>query len=387
MSKELLGALETLEKEKGVKKDVVIEALEAALASAYKRNYNQAQNVEVNFDDQAGEIHVYAVKKVVESVEDPRLEVTLDEALSINRGYELDDDIKFEVTPKSFGRIAAQTAKQVIMQRVREAERSMIFDQYSQYENDVITGEVERTDHRFVYINLGHVEAVMGTQDQMPNENYRMHDRIKVYVSRVENAPKGPQVFVSRTAPGLLKRLFEEEVPEIYDGTVEIISIAREAGDRAKVAVRSNNADVDPVGTSVGPRGQRVQTIVSQLGGENMDIVEWTDDDARFIANALNPAEVIDVIFDADNERAATVIVPDYQLSLAIGKRGQNARLAAKLTGFKIDIKSESEAEAALQTPAEADEGPAEDQPDQDESLSDSDSMMADDSFDDSDDA
>lgn len=287
--------------------------------------------------------------------------MSLEEATGINRGYELDDDIKFEVTPKNFGRIAAQTAKQVIMQRVREAERSIIFDQYSQYENEVITGEVERQDHRFVYVNLGNVEAVMGHQDQMPNETYRMHDRIKVYVTEVDNAAKGPQVFVSRTAPGLLKRLFEEEVPEIYDGTVEIVSIAREAGDRAKVAVRSNSSDIDPVGTSVGPKGQRVQTIVNELGGENMDIVEWTDDQAKFIANALNPAEVVDVIFDENNERACTVIVPDYQLSLAIGKRGQNARLAAKLTGFKIDIKSESEAEGLFSDRAASE--PADDEP------------------------
>ncbi|KRM57218.1 transcription termination factor NusA [Secundilactobacillus malefermentans] len=345
MSKELLGALTSLEQEKGIKKEVVIDALEAALASAYKRNYNQAQNVAVEFDQKKGDIHVFAVKKVAEEVVDPRLEVSLEEATGINRGYELGDDIKFEVTPKNFGRIAAQTAKQVIMQRVREAERSIIFDQYSQYENEVITGEVERQDHRFVYVNLGNVEAVMSSQDQMPNETYRMHDRIKVFVTEVDNAAKGPQVFVSRTAPGLLKRLFEEEVPEIYDGTVEIVSIAREAGDRAKVAVRSNSSDIDAVGTSVGPKGQRVQTIVNELGGENMDIVEWTDDQAKFIANALNPAEVVDVIFDENNERACTVIVPDYQLSLAIGKRGQNARLAAKLTGFKIDIKSETEAE------------------------------------------
>lgn len=345
MSKELLGALDTLETEKGIKKEIVIDALEAALTSAYKRNYGQAQNVDVEFDQKKGDVHVYAVKKVVDQVYDSRLEVSLDDAMTISRGYEMGDDIKFEVTPKNFGRIAAQTAKQVIMQRVREAERSLIFDQYSQYENEVITGEVERQDNRFVYVNLGNVEAVMGRQDQMPNEAYQMHDHIKVFVTRVENAAKGPQVFVSRTAPGLLKRLFEQEIPEIYDGTVEIMSIAREAGDRAKVAVRSNNPDVDPVGTSVGPRGQRVQAIVSELGGENMDIVEWTDDEAAFIANALNPAEVIDVIFDENNERACTVIVPDYQLSLAIGKRGQNARLAAKLTGFKIDIKSESEAE------------------------------------------
>lgn len=349
MSKELLGALDVLEKEKGIKKEIVIEALEAALVSAYKRNYDQAQNVEVNFDQRKGDIHVYAVKKVVDQVYDSRLEVSLDDALAINKGYELGDDIKFEVTPKNFGRIAAQTAKQVIMQRVREAERNIIYDQYSQYENEIVTGEVERQDSRFVYVNLGKVEAVMGRQDQMPNETYRIHDRIKVYVNRVENATKGPQVFVSRTASDLLKRLFEQEVPEIYDGTVEIMAIAREAGDRAKVAVRSNNPDIDPVGTSVGPRGQRVQTIVNELGGENMDIVEWTDDEAKFIANALNPAEVLDVIFDPNNERACEVVVPDYQLSLAIGKRGQNARLAAKLTGYKIDIKSESEASAIME--------------------------------------
>lgn len=360
MSKELLGALDVLETEKGIKKEVIIEALEAALVSAYKRNYDQAQNVEVTFDQRKGDIHVFAVKKVVDQVYDSRLEVGLDDALAINKGYELGDDIKFEVTPKNFGRIAAQTAKQVIMQRVREAERTNIYDQYSQYENEIVTGEVERQDSRFVYVNLGKVEAVMGRQDQMPNETYRIHDRIKVYVTRVENATKGPQVFVSRTAADLLKRLFEQEVPEIYDGTVEIMAIAREAGDRAKVAVRSNNPDIDPVGTSVGPRGQRVQTIVNELGGENMDIVEWTDDEAKFIANALNPAEVLDVIFDPNNERACEVVVPDYQLSLAIGKRGQNARLAAKLTGYKIDIKSESEASAIMEADQAAADATAE---------------------------
>ena len=344
MSKELLGALDTLESEKGIKKEVVIDALEAALVSAYKRNYGQAQNVEVDFDQVKGNIHVYAVKEVVEDVFDSRLEVSLQDALAVNKAYEVGDDIRFEVTPKNFGRIAAQTAKQVIMQRVREAERGIIFDEYSQYENEIVTGEVERQDNRFVYVSLGKVEAVMGHGDQLPGEVYRIHDKIKVYVSKVENATKGPQVFVSRTAPDLLKRLFEQEVPEIFDGIVEIVSIAREAGDRAKVAVRSNNPNVDPVGTRVGPKGQRVQTIVNELHGENMDIVEWTDDTAVFIANALNPAEVLDVIFDPENERGCTVVVPDYQLSLAIGKRGQNARLAAKLTGFKIDIKSETEA-------------------------------------------
>lgn len=346
MNKELIGALDALEKEKGIKKEIVIEALEAALVSAYKRNYGQAQNVEVDFDAKKGNIKVYAVKTVVEEVTDDRLEVSLEDALQISRGYELGDEIRFEVTPQNFGRIAAQTAKQVIMQRVREAERSVIYEKYSQYENEIVTGEVERQDSRFIYVNIGNVEAVMGKQDQMPSETYKMHDRIQVFVSRVENSTKGPQVFVSRTAPELLKRLFEKEVPEIYDGVVEIVSIAREAGDRAKIAVRSNDANIDPVGTCVGPRGQRVQEIVNELGGENMDIVEWVDDPAQYIANALNPAEVLDVIFDEENERACTVIVPDYQLSLAIGKKGQNARLAARLTNFKIDIKPESEAQA-----------------------------------------
>ncbi|MBU9788037.1 transcription termination factor NusA [Lentilactobacillus sp. IMAU92037] len=348
MSKELLGALSALEEEKGIKKEVVIDALKAALVSAYKRNYGQSQNVEVDFDETKGEMHVYSVKTVVEDVVNDQLQVTLDDALQINKGYELGDEIKFEVTPKNFGRIAAQTAKQVIMQRVREAERENVFDEYSKYMDELVTGTVERQDTRFVYVNLGKVEAVMGVKDQMPNEVYRPQDRIKVYVTKVENATKGPQVFVSRTASGMLKRLFEQEVPEIYDGTVEVVSIAREAGDRAKVAVRSNSSDIDPVGTAVGPRGQRVQTIVNELHGENMDIVEWDEDDASYIANALNPAEVVDVIFDEDNDRACTVIVPDYQLSLAIGKKGQNARLAAKLTGFKIDIKSETEAKELM---------------------------------------
>lgn len=343
MSKELLNALDALEVEKGIKKDVVLEALEAALVSAYKRNYGQAQNVEVEFDKTRGDIHIFAVKEVVSEVFDSRLEVSLEEATQINRAYEIGDTIRFEVTPKNFGRIAAQTAKQVIMQRVREAERGIVYDEYIQYENEIVTGEVERHDHRYVYVNLGKVEAVLSHQDQIPGEEYKSHDRIKVYIYKVENTSKGPQVFVSRSHPDLLKRLFEQEIPEIFDGTVEIISIAREAGDRAKVAVRSHSEGVDPVGTCVGPRGERIQTIVNELKGENMDVVEWREDPAEFISNALNPAEVIDVQFNPENERACTVIVPDNQLSLAIGKRGQNARLAAKLTGFKIDIKSESE--------------------------------------------
>lgn len=345
MSKEMLNALDALEAEKGISKEIVIEALEAALVSAYKRHYGQAQNVEVTFDEKKGNIHVYAVKEVTEEVMDSQLEVSLKDALLINPAYEIGDKIRFEVTPKDFGRIAAQTAKQVILQRVREAERTIIYNEFSAYENDIMQGIVERQDHRYIYVNLGKIEAVLSKQDQMPNEFYQSHDRIKVYVSRVENTSKGPQVFVSRSHPDLLKRLFEQEIPEVYDGIVEIVSVSREAGDRSKVAVRSNDSNVDPVGTCVGPKGQRVQAIVNELKGENMDIVEWSEDPAVFIANALNPAQVLDVIFDPENNKSCTVVVPDYQLSLAIGKRGQNARLAAKLTGFKIDIKSESDME------------------------------------------
>ena len=343
MSNEMLNALDALEAEKGISKEIVIDALEAALVSAYKRHYGQAQNVEVEFDQKKGKIHVYAVKEVTEEVMDSQLEVSLKDALLINPAYEIGDTIRFEVTPKDFGRIAAQTAKQVILQRVREAERTIIYNEFSAYEKDIMQGIVERQDKRYIYVNLGKIEAVLSKQDQMPNEFYQPHDRIKVYVSRVENTSKGPQVFVSRSHPDLLRRLFEQEVPEVYDGIVEIVSIAREAGDRSKVAVRSNDENIDAVGTCVGPKGQRVQAIVNELKGENMDIVEWNEDPAVFITNALNPAQVIDVIFDEENPKACTVVVPDYQLSLAIGKRGQNARLAAKLTNHKIDIKSESD--------------------------------------------
>ena len=345
MSKEMVEALDALEREKGIKKEYVIESLEAALVAAYKRNYNQAQNVDVEFDAKKGNIHVYAVKEVVEDVVDDRLEVSLEDAQQKSKGYEIGDHIKEEVTPKDFGRIAAQTAKQVIMQRVREAERDIIYNEYSQYEHEIIQGTVERSDSRYVYITYGRIETVMPKADQMPGETYNSRDRIRVYVTKVENATKGPQVFVSRTDPGLVKRLFEQEVPEIYDGTVEIVSIAREAGDRTKIAVKSDNPDVDPVGTCVGPKGARVQAVVDELNGENIDVVPYVDDPVDFIANALNPAEVIAVQFDENDKKQCIVIVPDYHLSLAIGKKGQNARLAAKLTGYKIDIKPESQVE------------------------------------------
>jgi transcription termination/antitermination protein NusA len=344
MSSDLLDALLALEKDKGIGKEVLIEALEAALISAYKRNFNQAQNVRVNIDEKAGNFKVFAQKEVVEAVEDPRLQISLDDAKKVNPHYEIGDIVEQEVTPRNFGRIAAQTAKQVVTQRVREAERGVIFSEYIDREEDIMTGIVQRQDPRFIYVDLGRLEALLPASEQMPNETYRPHDRIKVFITKVENTSKGPTVMVSRTHPGLLKRLFELEVPEIFDGTVEIKSIAREAGDRSKVAVYAADPDVDPVGSCVGQRGARVQAIVTELKGEKIDIVNWSEDPVEYVANALSPSKVVEVIVN-EAEKATTVIVPDYQLSLAIGKRGQNARLAAKLTGWKIDIKSESEAE------------------------------------------
>ena len=375
VNSEMIGALDYLEKEKGIKKEVVIEALEQALESAYKQNYGD-KNVEVEFNATTGNIKVYAVKTITDDEEkvaaDSNQYMSLAEARKLphGQGYDVDHQIREEVTPRNFGRIAAQTAKQVVMQRLREEERRIVYDKYKTYENEIITGEVSREDKRFTYVDLGDgVEGAMGFRDKMPNEHYRVHDRIQVYVSKVNDDRRGPQIYVSRTAPGLLKRLFGREVPEIKDGTVLIENIAREAGDRAKVAVYSNDDNIDPVGTCVGPRGSRVQAIVNELDGENMDIVEYVKDPAKFIANALNPAEVLDVIFndpvtieredgEEEQERSCTVVVPDDQLSLAIGKRGQNARLAARLTKYKIDIKSASEMEE-LQAQAET----AEDQP------------------------
>lgn len=341
MSKELIAAMQLLEEEKGIKPEVIKEALESALTLAYKKNYDQAQNVEVVFDEKTGEIKVYSVKEVVEVNYDSTLEISLEEALKINRAYEIGDTIKFEVTPKDFGRIATQTAKHVVMQRIREAERDIIYEEYIDYEDEILTGTVERTDQRNVYVNIGRVEAILPASEQIPTEEFQMEERIKVYVAKVERTSKGPQIVISRAHPDFLRRLFEQEVPEIYDGIVEIKSIAREAGDRSKVAVYSHEANIDPVGTCVGPRGSRVQSIVSELNGENMDIVEWNEDPAVFIRNAMNPAEVLEVDFNED-DHTCIVVVPDSQLSLAIGKRGQNARLAARLTGYKIDIKSET---------------------------------------------
>ncbi|UAL54293.1 MULTISPECIES: transcription termination factor NusA [Metabacillus] len=343
MSNELLDALTILEKEKGISKEVIIEAIEAALISAYKRNFNQAQNVRVDLNRETGTMRVFARKDVVDEVYDPRLEVSVTEAQSVNPSYQVNDVLEMEVTPKDFGRIAAQTAKQVVTQRVREAERGVIYSEFVDREEDIMTGIVQRIDSKFIYVSLGKIEALLPVSEQMPNEKYKPHDRIKVFITKVEKTTKGPQIFVSRTHPGLLKRLFEIEVPEIYDGTVEIKSVAREAGDRSKISVHSDNPEVDPVGSCVGPKGQRVQAIVNELKGEKIDIVKWSNDPVDFVANALSPSKVLDVNVNED-DKATTVVVPDYQLSLAIGKRGQNARLAAKLTNWKIDIKSETDA-------------------------------------------
>jgi len=346
MSSELLDALDLLEKEKGISRDVIIEAIEAALVSAYRRNFNQAQNVRIDLNLGSGTMRVFARKDVVDEVFDPRLEISLEDARRINPNYQIEDVVELEVTPKDFGRIAAQTAKQVVTQRVREAERGIIYSEFIDREEDIMTGIVQRVDSKFIYVSLGKIEAILPANEQMPNEKYQPHDRIKVFITKVEKTTKGPQIFVSRTHPGLLKRLFEIEVPEIYDGTVEIKSVSREAGDRSKISVHSDNPEVDPVGSCVGPKGSRVQAVVNELKGEKIDIVKWSNDPVVFVANALSPSKVLDVIVN-EEEKATTVIVPDYQLSLAIGKRGQNARLAAKLTGWKIDIKSETDAREA----------------------------------------
>lgn len=343
MNSQLFDAIDALAKEKGIEKEILLEALEAALISAYKKNFKSATNVRVELDEEKGTMQIFSRKTVVEEVEDEQQEVTLEEAQSIDPNYELGDVIEVKVTPKDFGRIAAQAAKQVVTQRVREAERGVIYNEYIDREEDVMTGIIQRHDSRFVYVDLGKIEAKLPTSEQMSNEQYHAHERIKVYVTKVENTNKGPQILISRSHPGLLVRLFEMEVPEIYDGIVEIKSVAREAGDRSKIAVYAEDPEVDPVGSCVGQKGQRVQAIVDELNGEKIDIVEWSEDPTVYVSNALSPSKVIDVILD-EEERATTVIVPDYQLSLAIGKRGQNARLAAKLTGWKIDIKSESEA-------------------------------------------
>jgi N utilization substance protein A len=342
MNVEFIDALRELEKERGIAKDILLETIEAALISAYKKNFGSSQNVRVEIDRESGEIHVYNRKDIVESVEDSRIEISLEDARKMNPVFEVGDIFETEVTPRTFGRIAAQTAKQVVVQRIREAERSIIFDEYVNREGDIVTGIIQRYEMKNVYIDLGKTEAVLMPSEQIPREQYEQGERIKTYILEVKKTTKGPQILVSRTHPGLLKRLFELEVPEIHDGTVEIRSVAREAGARSKIAVFSKFENVDPVGACVGPKGMRVQAIVSELKGEKIDIVKWSEDPVVYVENALSPAKVVSVMVNA-SEKLAQVVVPDYQLSLAIGKEGQNARLAAKLTGWKIDIKSESQ--------------------------------------------
>lgn len=342
MNADLLSALNDLEREKGIDKEILFQAIESALISAYRRNFGSAQNVRVRIDRESGATQVWAQKTVVPVVTDHRLEVGLDEAREIQPGSLEGDVLEFEVTPKNFGRIAAQTAKQVIVQRIREAERGMIYEEYSGREGDIVSGMVQRIERGLIYIDLGRTEALMLPNEQVPGEMLRPHDRVKLYVVEVKKTTKGPQVYVSRSHPGLIKRLFELEVPEIHDGTVEIKGIAREAGARTKIAVWAENPDVDPVGSCVGSKGQRVQAIVNELRGEKLDIIAWDPDPAVLVANALSPAHVTEVHIDPE-KRSARVIVPDNQLSLGIGKEGQNARLAAKLTGWRVDLKSESQ--------------------------------------------
>lgn len=342
MNREFIDAIDALEKEKDISKDILIEAIESALVSAYKKNYGTSQNVRVNIDKEEGDIDVFMRKDVVEEVYDDMIEISLEEALEIDPRYEVGDVVEYQVTPRDFGRIAAQTAKQVVVQRIREAERGMIFDDYITRQGEIMTGTVQRISNETLFVNIGKAEGILAATERVLGERYDINDRIKVYIMDVKKTTKGPQVFLSRSHPGLVKRLFELEVPEIEDGIVEIKSIAREAGSRTKIAVYTEEEGVDPVGACVGTKGSRVQNIVDELFGEKIDIITWSEDPQVLISNVLSPAKVEKVIVDGE-EKAATVIVPDYQLSLAIGKEGQNVRLAAKLCGWKIDIKSHTQ--------------------------------------------
>ena len=347
MNQEFIGALKEIVKDKGISEDLLFETIEDALVAAYKKNYagptSSAQNVKVTIDRETGEIHVYSQKVVVEEVFDDVTEIGLEEAQAIRPIYDLDDVVDFEVTPKNFGRVAAQLAKGVVTQRIREAERSIIYNEYKELEYDIIVGTVLRQDKGMVFVNVGKLETVIGPNEQIPGEEYRFNEKVKLYVVEVKNTSKGAQVVVSRTHPGLVKRLFEFEVPEIFEGIVQIKSVSREAGSRTKMAVKSIDEKIDPIGACVGPKGSRVKNIVDELGDEKIDIIKYSDDPAEYISASLSPSKVEKVEVN-EEEKSALVVVPDYQLSLAIGKEGQNARLAAKLTNWKIDIKSESQA-------------------------------------------
>lgn len=342
MKAEFMEALEEIEKSKGISKDILIDAIEAALISGYKKNFASSQNVEVDINQENGEVHVYGRKEVVEESENDILQISLEEAREYNKNYVIGDFVLIEVTPKNFGRIAAQTAKQVVMQKIKEAEREIIFNEFSNRESEIITGRIQRVSKNNVLVNLGKCEGILPPTEQITTENYQQGDRIKAYILEVKKTTKGPQITLSRTHPGLVKRLFELEVPEIHDGVVDIFSISREAGSRTKISVYSNDENVDAVGACVGYKGARVKAVVDELDNEKIDIITWNKNPEIFIANSLSPAKVIRVKIKED-QKSALVVVPDYQLSLAIGKEGQNARLAAKLSSWKIDIKSESQ--------------------------------------------
>ncbi|NLN41301.1 MAG: transcription termination/antitermination protein NusA [Clostridiales bacterium] len=344
MNGEFLGALEQIAREKGIDKEILINAIEAALLSAYKKNFGTTQNVKINVDRKTGSVKVYALKTVVEDIKDETQEILLEDARKIDFKYQLGDVVEIEVTPKNFGRIAAQNAKQVVIQRIREAERVITYEKFIERENEIMPCMVQRVERRNVYVDLDEAEGIMPPNEQVSTEAYKVNDRLIVYITEVKMTNKGPQILVSRTHPNLVKRLFEREVPEIVRGEVIIKNIAREAGSRTKVAVYADHPSIDPVGACVGQHGIRVQHIVDELNSEKIDVIRWSDDPREFIGSALSPAKIIDVFIN-ETEKSARVIVPDNQLSLAIGKEGQNARLAAKLTGWKIDIKSISQME------------------------------------------
>ncbi len=341
--KELLKAMDELEKEKGIKKDYLLESLESSLVTAYKKNYDSADNVKIEINKENGQINVYSVKKVVEVVENPNLEISIEQAHKISKTLQIGDEANVEIIPKNFGRIAAQTAKQVVIQKIREAEREVVFSEYNDRKGEILTGIIQKADNSIVIMDLGKIEGIMPAKEQVKTEKYRVNDKIKVYVVDVTKGAKGnPQAIVSRSHPDFVRKLFEFEIPEIYEGLIEIKNVSRDAGSRSKVAVYSSNPNIDPVGSCVGQKGVRIQNIITELRDEKIDVIEWSEDPATYISSALLPAKVLAVDVKPEN-KSAQVIVTDDQLSLAIGKSGQNARLAAKLTNWKIDIKSESQ--------------------------------------------
>lgn len=348
-NKELILALEELEKEKGIKKEYVLESIETALVTAYKRNFDALENVRVDIDHNTGATHVYAIKEVMENANDDVEEISLEDAHKINKDLKLGDTVEIEIVPKDFGRIAAQTAKQVIVQKLREVERDLTFNEYSDRKGEIVSGIIQKADKNIVVVDLGRIEGIMLSKEQIPTEKYRVNDKIKAYIVDVERGLKGaPQVMISRSHPDFVRKLLEFEIPEIYEGLIEIKSVSRDPGLRSKVAVYSPDPNIDPVGSCVGAKGVRIQNVINELHGEKIDVIEWDEDPSVYIAAALLPAQILAVDIK-ENEKFAEVIVPDDQLSLAIGKAGQNARLAAKLTNWKIDIKSESKFREILQ--------------------------------------